>query len=404
VKGKVLTMKLLMRALLAILITLSGIPIFSVILSRYYKDSLESRAVRVQYSLETSWFYLYGNESSLSPSAWNHAVGKKHHIERLHWTSVHGGNDAEAYHFVSAYLDNRPMARNRPAVVVIGYFSRTAKPADLYYRIKLSNGRSACFKKKVIQEKSNCDSVVDNRKSKPMLYICRLGSRRTNVLPVSVSISNVSNCDAASSSAEIPVGNLEQHRRKLPRKKFGVFLGGPLVLKEHLIENLTRFIQMSRMMGADLFTMYVNPELSGQEAIKFLQKSYPDLVRLIEWRNFQVHRPLHYYGQLVLITDCLYRSMYEVDYLVMMDLDEMILPVNHNSWAELVASLEKKGSYAAFSFLNRFFAPPSHFDSSPDFNSTTSFDSDAAGKYRPTSAGHRRWSATSTMVQKLSSS
>ena len=384
-----LVMKLFMRVLLVILVTLSGVPIVSVILSRYYNDPEESRAVRLQYNLGYSWFFFY-NESKLSPFTENHtnsdgrlnlpSLMKKEHIQKLHWTSVHGRNDEEAYHFISAYLDDRTIARNRPAVVVIGYFSRIAKPADLYCMIKFSNGRRTCMK--AIQEKSNCDSVVDKKKSKPMLYICRLGSRLTGTLPVSVRISNVSYCYATSSSAEIPVGNLEHRRnRKVARKKFGVFLGGPLVLKENLIGNLTRFIQMSRVLGADFFTMYVNPELSGQEAIDFLHKSYPDLVRLIEWKNFEVHRPLHYYGQLVLITDCLYRSMYEVDYLVMMDLDEMILPVNQNSWAELVTVLEKKGSYAAYSFLNRFFAPPSHFDSSPDFNVTTGLDSETATYY-----------------------
>lgn len=370
-----------MKGLFLLLVTLSGVPIVSVILSRFYLyDPLETRSVRLKYDSESSLFYYY-NEPSPSPLPWNQGgpldniealpvpkKSQKKEIEKLHWTSVHGSSASTAYHFVSAYLDDRKDAKFRPAVAVVGYFSRTAKPTDLYCMIKFSNGRSGCLREKAIQMKSNCDSVVDKRKSKPMLYICRL-RRLGAALPVSVRISNVSNCDSLSSSAEIPVGNLEHKKKNVQKKKFGVFLGGPLVLKEHLIANLTRFIQMSQLLGADLFTMYVHPELSGQEAIDFLQNSYPDTVRLVEWKNFQLHRPLHYYGQLVLITDCLYRSMYEVEYLVMMDLDEMILPVNHKSWAELAAALEEKGRYAAYSFLNRFFAPPSHFDP-VDYNST----------------------------------
>ena len=379
--------KLLMKGLFLLLITLSGIPFLVVMLTRYYNyDSLETRAVRLEYDSDSSLFYYY-NEPNPSPLPWNHgslsdnlevpSSAKKSEtkkIEKLHWTSVHGRNATEAYHFVSAYLDDRTDAKYRPAVVVVGYFSRTAKPTDLYCMIKFSSGRSGCLRQKAVQEKSNCDSVIDRRKSKPMLYICRLNRLRSS-LPISVRISNVSSCDATFSSAELPVGNLEHKKNKfLPKKKFGVFLGGPLVLKENLIENLTKFIRMSQLLGADLFTIYVHPELTGQDAIDFLQKTYPKTVRLIEWKNFEVHRPLHYYGQLVLITDCLYRSMYEVEYLVMMDLDEVILPVNQNSWAELVKDLEKHGRFAAYSFLNRFFAPPSHFDIANDLNSTMGFD------------------------------
>ena len=164
---------------------------------------------------------------------------------------------------------------------------------------------------------------------------------------------------------EIPVGNLDhvQQRKKSnhkPRKKFGVFIGGPLIQKENVIQNLTNFIQMSQLLGAEFFTMYISPEQTDNHVIEFLLNTYPDIVRIIEWKKFDIHYPLHYYGQLVLISDCLYRSMYEVEYLVMMDLDEMILPTRHTNWAELVDALEKKGKYASFMFLNRFFMGPLH--------------------------------------------
>lgn len=382
--------RLILQGLFLGLIFLSSIPIVVVIFSRYYDDRSETRAVRIEYDAKNNPFYTYYSELDASPLPWNYGgpsnnvatprVAKKsgNKIEKLHWTSVHGKNEAEAYHFISAYLDDRPDAKLRPAVVVVGYFSRTAKPTNLYCKLKFSDGRSVCLKQKAIQGKSNCDSVVDKKKSQPTLYICRL-RRLTSVLPVSVQISNVSNCDPRSSSDEIPVGNLEHRKNHWhSKKKFGVFLGGPLVFKENMIANLTRFIQMSQVMGAEVFTMYVNPELSGQNAIDFLMKTYPDTVRLIEWKKFEMHRPLHYYGQLVLITDCLYRSMYEVDYLVMMDMDEMILPMHQNSWAELVKALEKQGRYASYSFLNRFFAPLPHLNTIIDYNSTTALDTEMA--------------------------
>ena len=47
--------------------------------------------------------------------------------------------------------------------------------------------------------------------------------------------------------------------------------------------------------------------------------------------------------------------MYEVDYLAMIDLDEMILPVKHDSWSEMVQSLKPTPATSLFKFHNAFF-------------------------------------------------
>lgn len=48
--------------------------------------------------------------------------------------------------------------------------------------------------------------------------------------------------------------------------------------------------------------------------------------------------------------------MYRVKHLTMLDLDEMILPVSTSNWPDMLASLEKKGNYASYTFSNTFFA------------------------------------------------
>ena len=105
--------------------------------------------------------------------------------------------------------------------------------------------------------------------------------------------------------------------------------------------------------------MYLSPEQIDNSVIDFLLQSYQEVVRIIEWKKFEIHYPFHYYGQLVMISDCIYKSIHEVEHLVMMHLDEMILPAKQENWADLVKVLEKKGKYASFSFLNRFFTGPS---------------------------------------------
>ena len=149
-------------------------------------------------------------------------------IQKLYWTSVHGRNESEAYHFVSAYLDDRKDANGRPAIVVVGYFSRTAKPAPLYCLFKYSSGRTSCLQHAATQTVANCDNIVDQKKSKPMLYLCHLTADTDEIsIPVSVMISNISNCNITHTSGEISVGNLDHIQKGGPilqKKKFGVSL------------------------------------------------------------------------------------------------------------------------------------------------------------------------------------
>ena len=41
--------------------------------------------------------------------------------------------------------------------------------------------------------------------------------------------------------------------------------------------------------------------------------------------------------------DCLYRNMYRFDYIAAMDLDEVIVPVNHTSWEEMMRHIQGSG-------------------------------------------------------------
>ncbi|KAI4880765.1 hypothetical protein NFI96_002527, partial [Prochilodus magdalenae] len=65
---------------------------------------------------------------------------------------------------------------------------------------------------------------------------------------------------------------------------------------------------------------------------------------------------LHYYGQIPALTDCLYRYMYESQYVALQDLDELILPITGENWATLIHQLEMKyPHHAGFMFENNVF-------------------------------------------------
>ncbi|XP_069465580.1 uncharacterized protein [Ambystoma mexicanum] len=65
---------------------------------------------------------------------------------------------------------------------------------------------------------------------------------------------------------------------------------------------------------------------------------------------------LHYYGQTATLNDCIYRNMYRSKYIALNDIDEIILPVNHNNWHDLMEYLGKESwIFSSFIFQNHVF-------------------------------------------------
>ena len=120
-------------------------------------------------------------------------------------------------------------------------------------------------------------------------------------------------------------------------KKFGVCVGGPVVQEDNtILQKLVQFIEMNRVLGAEVIYFYIN-QMICSDVLKYILKRYSsDIVRVIEWKKFNKKVPLYYYGQLLIMSDCLLRNMYEVEHLVINDLDEIILPVEHDNWTEML--------------------------------------------------------------------
>jgi len=85
-------------------------------------------------------------------------------------------------------------------------------------------------------------------------------------------------------------------------------------------------------------------------------------------------------NELIPYNDCLYRNMYRYEYVALLDIDEVIMPIKHNNWAEMMdevvkASLKVKNeTRASWNFRNVYFMDemtdlhePQHFASIPPY-------------------------------------
>ncbi|XP_046556111.1 uncharacterized protein LOC124265384 [Haliotis rubra] len=65
---------------------------------------------------------------------------------------------------------------------------------------------------------------------------------------------------------------------------------------------------------------------------------------------------LHYYGQVVVVHDCLYRNSYTSKYILFQDMDEVLVPNKDSDWLTLIERLKDRyPKGGSFTLMNAFF-------------------------------------------------
>ncbi|TRZ02204.1 hypothetical protein DNTS_030434 [Danionella cerebrum] len=81
--------------------------------------------------------------------------------------------------------------------------------------------------------------------------------------------------------------------------------------------------------------------------------------------NFQEHGgDLHYYGQLVTLNECIYRHMYQSKYLLLNDIDEIIMPYKHDNLQSLMVDLQSTYPGASVFVFESHVFPTTQFEES----------------------------------------
>ncbi|XP_075042440.1 glycosyltransferase family 92 protein F13G3.3-like, partial [Mixophyes fleayi] len=114
--------------------------------------------------------------------------------------------------------------------------------------------------------------------------------------------------------------------------------------------NVLQFIQsmeMYQMLGVKKVVIYhTDSSPVMKKVLSYYTKA--KFVDLIPWPitsflnvSMGWHYPdhpgdLHYFGQTAALNDCIYRHMYRSKYIALIDIDELILPVIHEDWSEML--------------------------------------------------------------------
>ena len=154
----------------------------------------------------------------------------------------------------------------------------------------------------------------------------------------------------------LPVGFMDQHNaEKVSRGQYGICI--PPLRGEISVDRLIEFLELSQILGASYFTFYSFAVSKGAREVLNYYKD-KGLARVLSWNlpSYIGKYDIHYFGQILSIMDCLFRSMSRLHFVAFNDLDEFIVPLRNKN---VITFLEKihKGEYCGHCFDSVTFDP-----------------------------------------------
>lgn len=148
----------------------------------------------------------------------------------------------------------------------------------------------------------------------------------------------------------LPVFN----QRPESKKKFAVCVKGLDFPHEDISVRLVEWIELLNLLGASkifLYNLNVHENISKvlhyyseRGIVELIPLTLPgDQPNLPEYQHTYLKNRLttKRQNELIPYNDCLYRNLYSYQYLALLDIDEIIMPLKHRSWFELMDEVER---------------------------------------------------------------
>ncbi|XP_043919222.1 uncharacterized protein LOC122794665 isoform X1 [Protopterus annectens] len=137
-------------------------------------------------------------------------------------------------------------------------------------------------------------------------------------------------------------------------------------------------IEMYRILGAQHIVLYkTNCSKDMETVLEYYEKI--GFIEVIPWPVTSYLNPskgwqmsshpgdIHYFGQVVIMNDCLYRNMYKSKFIFLHDIDEIILPLKHSNWAEMIEFLVREMPDTDIFLIRSLLMPVTVYDENNTF-------------------------------------
>ncbi|XP_046859891.1 uncharacterized protein LOC124453170 isoform X2 [Xenia sp. Carnegie-2017] len=240
----------------------------------------------------------------------------------------------------SSYYDKRDLGKTRygeykTSVVILGY-ERSRLRHALYCMLIMDDNRRVLIKKRVQRTLLAELWKKEVDKFRGIMYRCNMTVPGTPRFVTLVESKNMDHVLSVPFTSFIPVVDSSS----LIIHQFGVCYETPLYGNKY-DQGIMDSIEMNKLLGATWFTIYVyEAHDKAVEILNYYSKELKILDAVMNWGE-NMPSPVYNRGLLVGIHDCLYRNMFRVRYLVLCDLDEIIMPKNGLNWHELMPMIDK---------------------------------------------------------------
>ncbi|XP_014227498.1 uncharacterized protein LOC106652859 [Trichogramma pretiosum] len=266
-------------------------------------------------------------------------------FNNAYWQTLRTNNGT--FQLFGAFYDVRGLSRIGPAIRIVGMIDRIEPTVRTYCQMWWENERYPRIVE-ILEYKYVWYKKWGNYKQgiyQPYVIACKVPqSHWHRGAPASVSLVE-RRCDTASNNLRV-IYNRPPNDKK---HDFAVCVKGLDFLHDDLSVRMVEWIELLNLLGADKIFFY---ELQVHPNVSKVLQHYERLGRVhVTPLTLPGHQPnvpgfQHLYltkktnhkrqNELIPYNDCLYKHMYEFKYIVLLDVDEVIMPVRDATWRELM--------------------------------------------------------------------
>ncbi|KAK2810257.1 hypothetical protein Q5P01_000422 [Channa striata] len=178
----------------------------------------------------------------------------------------------------------------------------------------------------------------------------------------------------------LPIRNKKTNRKEENKPQFDFTVCVSSLFGDY--NNMLQFAQtleVYRLLGVNRVVIYNTS--CGPDLERLLQSySQEGFVELVPWPIDRYLNPspgwlfsqhggdVHYFGQLTTLNECIYRSMDRSRYVLLNDIDEIIMPYQHRDLKGLMDMLQQKHPNTGVFLIENHVFPKKHFEPSRKFN------------------------------------
>lgn len=269
-------------------------------------------------------------------------------FNNYYWQSLFSNNGT--FYLYNAYYDVRKLSKIGPAVRILGMINRI-EPAVKTHCLFWFDNISAPIVVKVMEYKYIWYKKWGNYKQgifQPYLIACQIPKAYHSLIPSSVSL--------VEKICDNPTNNLRIiYNKPKKKKKFAVCVKGLDFLYNDLSVRIVEWIELLGLLGADKIYFYnLQVHANITKVLEYYEKRNKVHVTPLTLPGGQPNIPgfQHMYlmkkinnkrqNELIPYNDCLYRNLYTYKYIALLDIDEVIMPLNAMSWEDLMDTVESK--------------------------------------------------------------